>query len=80
MTSMKKNYLISYTIFLIMVFQIGLAQSSAKKPNFIIIFTDDQGYGDLGCFGHPTIKTPNLDKLLRGGKCMYTIKGWTNDG
>lgn len=29
-----------------------------SKPNFIIIFTDDQGYGDLGSFGSETIKTP----------------------
>lgn len=69
---MKKNPLITYTIFLIMVFQIGFAQSGAKKPNFIIIFTDDQGYGDLGCFGHPTIKTPNLDKMATEGQ------RWTN--
>src|SRR5690606_37115241 len=42
------------------------------KPNFIIIFTDDQGYGDLGGFGHPTIKTPHLDNMaLKGQK-------WTN--
>ena len=34
-----------------------------KKPNVIIILTDDQGYGDLSCHGNPFIKTPNLDKL-----------------
>jgi arylsulfatase A-like enzyme len=34
-----------------------------KKPNILIIMTDDQGYGDLACHGHPFIKTPNLDKL-----------------
>ncbi|MDP6523818.1 MAG: sulfatase [Kiritimatiellia bacterium] len=37
------------------------------KPNFIIIFTDDQGYQDLGCFGSPKIKTPNLDKMAENG-------------
>ena len=40
----------------------------AAKPNFILIFTDDQGYGDLGCFGSTTIKTPHVDRLARGGR------------
>ncbi len=44
----------------------GLAQES--KPNFIIIFTDDQGYGDLSCFGSKTIKTPNIDRLASEGR------------
>ena len=35
----------------------------AKKTNVIIIMTDDQGYGDLGCHGNPILKTPNLDQL-----------------
>jgi arylsulfatase len=39
----------------------------AQKPNFIIIFTDDQGYSDLGCFGSPNIKTPNIDKMATEG-------------
>ena len=38
-----------------------------EKPNIIIIFTDDQGYGDLECYGHPTIKTPNIDKMAEEG-------------
>ena len=38
------------------------------KPNFVIIFTDDQGYGDLGCFGSTTIRTPNLDQLAKEGR------------
>jgi arylsulfatase A-like enzyme len=35
----------------------------AKKPNVVIVITDDQGYGDLSCHGNPVLKTPNLDKL-----------------
>jgi arylsulfatase A-like enzyme len=40
----------------------------ANKPNFIVIFADDLGYGDLGIFGHPTIKTPNLDRMAVEGQ------------
>ncbi|NQT41202.1 MAG: sulfatase, partial [Planctomycetes bacterium] len=38
------------------------------QPNIVIIFADDLGYGDLGCFGHPTIHTPNLDRMAAEGQ------------
>jgi len=38
-----------------------------KHPNIIVIFADDLGYGDLSCYGHPTINTPNLDKMAIEG-------------
>ena len=37
--------------------------SIAGQPNLVLIITDDQGYGDLACNGHPWVKTPHLDKL-----------------
>jgi len=42
-------------------------QQAADKPNFVIIFTDDQGYQDVGCFGSPSIQTPNLDRMAAEG-------------
>lgn len=41
------------------------AQGKTKKPNVIVIITDDQGHGDLGFHGNPVIKTPNLDKFAK---------------
>ncbi|KRP28374.1 MAG: arylsulfatase [Cryomorphaceae bacterium BACL22 MAG-120619-bin32] len=50
-----------------------IAQKSTKKPlNIVLIFMDDLGYGDLSSFGHPTIQTPNIDRLAREGQ------KWTN--
>ncbi len=43
------------------------ASPPAKRPNVVIILTDDQGYGDLGIHGNPKISTPNLDRLAREG-------------
>jgi arylsulfatase A-like enzyme len=39
--------------------------SSPRSPNVVLIVTDDQGYGDLGCMGNPVLETPQLDKLYR---------------
>jgi len=42
-----------------------------KQPNLLFILSDDQGWGDLGCYGHRMLKTPNLDQLAKQG-CRLT--------
>ncbi|MDP4793566.1 MAG: sulfatase-like hydrolase/transferase, partial [Verrucomicrobiales bacterium] len=41
--------------------------TAAEKPNLIIIFTDDQGYADLSCFGGKHVYTPNIDQMAKEG-------------
>ena len=50
--------------------RLGMLDAStarAEKPNFVIIMADDLGYGDLACYGHPTIRTPELDRMAAEG-------------
>lgn len=48
---------------------LGLVSVTAaqNKPNVILIYTDDLGYGDLGCYGATKLKTPNIDRLAKQG-------------
>lgn len=46
------------------------AKDNNALPNVIIIYADDLGYGDLGCFGHPTINTPFIDQMAQEGMRM----------
>jgi N-acetylgalactosamine-6-sulfatase len=43
------------------------AQETTRPPNIVFILADDMGYGDLGCYRHPTAKTPHLDRLAAEG-------------
>lgn len=45
----------------------GEAQPGPRPPNMLVVYLDDLGYGDLSCYGSPTIRTPHLDQLARQG-------------
>ncbi len=51
---------------LTLLFASGRA-APAERPNILLVFIDDLGYGDFGCFGHPTILTPNIDGVAARG-------------
>ncbi|MBL6707199.1 MAG: sulfatase [Planctomycetaceae bacterium] len=51
----------------IVSFSDHILAAKPELPNIVVIFCDDLGYGDLSCFGHPTIKTPNLDRMAAEG-------------
>lgn len=45
----------------------GFSKRSSTKPNFLLIVVDDLGYGDIGCYGHKSNKTPHLDAMAAEG-------------
>ena len=59
----RAAFLVVWLIAIAVVSTKGLQAETKKRPNVILIMTDDQGYGDLSCHGNPTLKTPNLDAL-----------------
>ena len=77
-TMTRHAFSVSLTIFLIITFsvssvhaQIGTVETdqpiASKRPNFVIILTDDQGYGDLSCFGSKDVQTPRIDQMAAEG-------------
>jgi arylsulfatase A len=58
---------------LILIIHVSAQRNADEKPNIIIIFTDDMGYGDLSSYGHPLIRTENLDQMAREGVLLTSF-------
>ena len=54
-------------LFLLVGMLLAVADLHGRPPNVIVIFTDDQGWGDVGAYGHPDAQTPHLDQLASDG-------------
>ncbi|TWU47037.1 sulfatase family protein [Rubripirellula reticaptiva] len=61
---MKPFVLVLTTLFVMS----GLIAAEPSRPNVVLIFADDLGYGDLGCYGATKVKTPNIDRLAKEGR------------
>ena len=59
--------LAALSLAMIAFFSASVLAQEEGPPNFIVFLTDDQGWGDLGCYGHPVIQSPNLDRFASEG-------------
>lgn len=64
---MKRTSGLGFLLCCLLLFGNAWAQS---QPNVLLIYVDDLGYGDLGSFGHPVIRTPNIDRLAQEGMIL----------
>ncbi len=65
---MKKRLWFALTLLCVLWPGVVRAADALRPPNIVVIFTDDQGYGDVGCFGAKGYQTPNLDRMAREGR------------
>ena len=63
----RRQFLMRTSLTFGLLFSSCSVQKQKKFPNFIIFIGDDIGWNDIGAYGHPTIRTPNIDRLAKEG-------------
>jgi arylsulfatase A-like enzyme len=63
----RKTTILSMVLFVTFAAGTSLAETTSEKPNVVLIYIDNLGYGDLGVFGCTDIPTPNIDRLAKEG-------------
>ena len=59
---------------LLAISPVVLSRAEAPRPNFLIIYTDDHGYGDVSTYGESDVKTPNIDRIAADGMLFTTMR------
>ncbi len=67
----SKNFVVALLAIFVAGSDVNVDAAETTKPNIVFIFADDWGWGDLGCHGHPYLKTPHLDRLASQGTEFY---------
>lgn len=67
MQSRLKNCLMNYLVLFALAFFVAIPAFSADRPNIVVVFIDDMGWGDFSCFGNQHAQTPNIDQLAKEG-------------
>ena len=79
----ERAILILSQVTLLLIVSLYIAHSAKAQsdehdqPNFVLIFVDDQGYQDLGCYGASDIKTPRIDRMAKEGMLFTDFYGQT---
>ncbi len=70
MTPTRPNFLVCALLGVMLALAVDHAhgRDASAPPNIVLIYTDDQGYGDVGCFGAADVKTPSMDRLAAEGR------------